>query len=203
MNILQKIILFDFQLKTKRPVLRSFFLITLLILCFGGMIYFSFNHDWKRWVAFLFFILGIKFSFDLALLVVNRLKKSEFKLSDLVFYSNFKVNSYTKRARYLLGFVLIVLFSLLGTLLFLSFRFLDKDLKQNGVYTTATVESIQYQEYRKKKHNSGYYLYYSYTIDNSKIVHRTKLQSKRMPTSIQVNYLTYLPNKHTVKLIYR
>jgi hypothetical protein len=201
MNIIRKIILFDFKIKGLSVSLIALFQIIMLLFFCCVIIYFSFNHDWKRWISFVLFIAVIKVTFDLSLLIVNKIKKSQYALADIVSLSNYNKNSFSKEASYLLGFTLVVIIAFLSSLLFLAYNFLDQDLQQNGLYTKGEVEKVYWRDF-KKKSESGYYLNYSYKIDGNKIGHRTRLESKIKPKSIKIKYLSYLPQKHKIELNY-
>jgi hypothetical protein len=201
MNVLRKIILFDYKTKGLSNSLIALFQVILLLFFSVGIIYFSFNHDWKRWISFVLFIAVAKITFDLSLLIVNKIKKSQFKLSDLVSHSNYNKNDFSKKASYLLGFILLVLITFLTSLLFLGYHFLDQDLQQNGLYTKGEVEKVYWRNVNKKS-KSGYYLNYSYKIDGNKIEHTTRLESAIIPKFVKIKYLSYLPNKHKIELIY-
>lgn len=201
MNILRKIILFDFKTKGLSDSLIGLFQVILLLFFSIGIIYFSFNHDWKRWISFVLFIAVAKITFSLSLLIVNKIKKSQFELSDLVSLSNYNKNDFSKKASNLLGFMLLVLISFLSSLMFLGYHFLDQDLQQKGLYTQGEIEKVYWRNV-KKKSNSGYYLNYSYKINGNKIEHTTRLEGETIPRFIKIKYLPYLPNKHKIELIY-
>jgi hypothetical protein len=200
MNILRGILLFDFKIKGLSDTFIALLQLTLLLLFCGGIIYFSFIQDWKRWISLVLFIAVIKITFDVSLLIVNKIKKSQFKLSDLASHSNYDKNDFSKKASYLLGFILLVMIALLSSLMYLSNNFLDQDLQQNGLYTTGKTEKVYWRDV-KKKSKSGYYLNYSYKIDGNKIEHTTRLESEIQPKLIKIKYLSYLPNKHKIALL--
>jgi len=201
MNILRNIFLFDFRIKGINNFFFGLILFVLLLLLSACLIFYSYNQDWKRWISLIMFFAAIKVTFDLSLLIVNGIRKSHYKLSDLVKLANYSKDTPTKKASNLLGIILIVIISFMCSLIYFSNLFLDHDLRRNGIYTTGVEEKIYWREF-KKKSKSGYYLDYSYEIDGLKIEHTTKLENKNQPESIRIKCLPYLPNKHKLELIY-
>jgi hypothetical protein len=201
MNILKKIILFNIKIKGLNNTFIALFQLILLLFFTVGIIYFSFNHDWKRWLSFVSFIVVLKVTFDLSLIIVNKIKKSQYYLSDLVSITNYNKNEFSKKASYLLGFTLLVLITFFGSFVYLSYQFLDQDLQHHGLYTKGKIEKV-YSRKINKKSKSGYFLNYSYSIHGNKFEHNTRLNSEIQPKSIKIKYLPYLPNKHKLELIY-
>jgi len=167
--------------------------------------YYSFNHDWKRFISLIAMFIIMKLILEVSILLTNLVKKSNYSISDLT--HSYNLNSQYKKSSYLLGLFLVIFISI-QVFSYKSFdNYMDEQLSTNGLYIEAEVIDIYWHKSKKKK-NTGYYADFYYQVENEKYYHQTKLDmgieingDYANFSSLKIKYLPKLPNKHSVEFI--